>query len=254
MPCRNLPIQNMPERVARKEPRLDTLQSIELAEGVEVHLRMAGPYVRALAYLLDFIIRLVVFFLGAMIMTLGAFALGARVSQGVVLLLMFFVMFFYYIIYEAGKRGASPGKRMMGLRVVDASGAPITFGQAFLRNMLRFADGMPFFSYGFGLLSTLLTRRFQRLGDLLANTVVVYDRLPNIQVASLPPVLNSVAPGVPLSREEQAALAAYAERGGLWSEARRIELADYARELTGASGEQGMTRLLGMADWLEQKH
>lgn len=254
MLCSSSVSPKMPERVARKEPRLDTLQSIELAEGVEVHLRMAGPYVRVLAYLLDLIIRGVIFFLGAMIMTLGAYALGARVTQGLFLLLMFFMMFFYYIIFEAGKRGASPGKRIMGLRVVDTSGAPITFGQAFLRNMLRFADGMPFFSYGFGLLSTLLTRRFQRLGDLLANTVVVYDRAPNIQVASLPPVLNSVVPRVPLSREEQAALAAFAERGGLWSEARRIELADYARELTGATGEQGMTRLLGMAHWLEQKH
>jgi len=244
----------MPERIARKEPRLDTLQRIELAEGVEVHLRMAGPYVRVLAYLLDLIIRAGLVFVGWLLIVLGSMVWGGNVSEGFLLLLMFFVMFFYYILYEAGKRGASPGKRIMGLRVVDTSGAPITFGQAFLRNMLRFADGMPIFSYGFGLLSTLLTKRFQRLGDLLANTVVVYERLPHIQAASLPPVLHSVAPGVPLSREEQAALAAFVERGGMWSEARRIELADYAQALTGTTGEQGMTRLLGMAHWLEQKH
>jgi len=244
----------MPERIANTGPRLDTLQSIELAEGVEIQLRMAGPYVRALAYLLDLIVRVGIVALCGLVLLLGSMVLGFNVAYGLYLLISFLVMFFYYIIFEAGKRGASPGKRVMGLRVVDTSGAPITFGQAFLRNMLRFADGMPIPSYGFGLLSTLLSKRFQRLGDLLANTVVVYDRLPVMQLTSLPPVLNSVAPGVPLSREEQAALAGFAERGGMWSEARRIELADHARELTGASGQQGMTRLLGMAHWLSEKH
>lgn len=244
----------MPERIANTGPRLDTLQSIELAEGVEIQLRMAGPYVRALAYLLDLIVRVGIVALCGLVLLLGSMVLGFNVAYGLYLLVSFLVMFFYYIIFEAGKRGASPGKRVMGLRVVDTSGAPITFGQAFLRNMLRFADGMPIPSYGFGLLSTLLSKRFQRLGDLLANTVVVYDRLPVMQLTSLPPVLNSVAPGVPLSREEQAALAGFAERGGMWSEARRIELADHARELTGASGQQGMTRLLGMAHWLSEKH
>jgi len=244
----------MPERIANTGPRLDTLQGIELAEGVEIQLRMAGPYVRALAYLLDLIVRVGIVALCGLVLLLGSMVLGFNVAYGLYLLVSFLVMFFYYIIFEAGKRGASPGKRVMGLRVVDTSGAPITFGQAFLRNMLRFADGMPIPSYGFGLLSTLLSKRFQRLGDLLANTVVVYDRLPVMQLTSLPPVLNSVAPGVPLSREEQAALAGFAERGGMWSEARRIELADHARELTGASGQQGMTRLLGMAHWLSEKH
>lgn len=244
----------MPERIVNTGPRLDTLQSIELAEGVEIQLRMAGPYVRALAYLLDLIVRVGIVALCDLVLLLGSMILGFNVAHGLYLLVSFLVMFFYYIIFEAGKRGASPGKRVMGLRVVDTSGAPITFGQAFLRNMLRFADGMPIPSYGFGLLSTLLSKRFQRLGDLLANTVVVYDRLPNMQASSLPPVLNSVAPGVPLSREEQAALAGFAERGGMWSEARRIELADHARVLTGASGQQGMTRLLGMAHWLSEKH
>ena len=141
----------------------------------------------------------------------------------------------------------------MGLRVVDTSGAPITWGQAFIRNMLRFADGMPVLSYGFGLLTTLLTKRFQRLGDLLANTVVVYDRLPNLHQASLPPALESIAPNVPLTREEQAAILGFKERGGMWSEARRIELANHASELSGDDGVQGMTKLLGIAQWLGDK-
>lgn len=238
----------------RNDSRLDTLQSNELAEGVEIHLRTAGPYVRVLAYLLDLLIRIGICIVAQLLLMLIGLVIGITVARGLSLLVMFFLMFFYYIVFEAGKRGASPGKRAMGLRVVDTSGAPITYGQAFMRNMLRFADGMPLFSYGFGLLTALLTKRFQRLGDLLANTVVVYDRLPKQQTASLPPVLESRAPSVPLTREEQVAVLGFRERGGMWSEARRIELADHAKELTGASGQVGMTRLLGVAHWLGEKH
>ncbi|HCI91021.1 MAG TPA: RDD family protein [Verrucomicrobiales bacterium] len=234
--------------------RIDTLQSIELAEGVEIYLRAAGPYVRVLAYLIDLLIRIGVCVVAYFLIMLFSLIVGGNVAQGLSMLIMFVLVFFYYVVFEAGKRGASPGKRVMGLRVVDTSGAPITFGQSFIRNMLRFADGMPIPTYGFGLLSTLMNRRFQRLGDLLANTVVVYDRLPLMHLASLPPALESSSPGVVLTREEQAALLAFRERGGMWSEARRIELADHAQELTGRTGQAGMSRLLGMAQWLGEKH
>ena len=243
-----MPIDNGPSK-----PRLDTLQRIELAEGVEIRLRTAGPYVRVLAYMLDLVIRVGVAIVASILLSVIGLLAGGRVSEGLNLILIFFLTFFYYIVFEAGKRGASPGKRAMGLRVVDTSGAPITWGQAFIRNMLRFADGMPVLSYGFGLLTTLLTKRFQRLGDLLANTVVVYDRLPNLHQASLPPALESIAPNVPLTREEQAAILGFKERGGMWSEARRIELANHASELSGDDGVQGMTKLLGIAQWLGDK-
>lgn len=243
----------MPYMNGRTEPRLDTLQSIELAEGVEIRLRTAGPYVRLLAYLLDLLIRAGISIAAYLLLLLAGIIIGFNVAQGVGMLVTFGLTFFYYIIFEAGKRGASPGKRAMGLRVVDTSGAPISWGQAFIRNMLRFADGMPFFSYGFGLMTILMTKRFQRLGDLLANTVVVYDKLPKVHQASLPPAMSTVAPSVPLTREEQAAILGFKERGGMWSEARRIELADHAKELSGASGVKGMSNLLGIAQWLGEK-
>ena len=233
--------------------KLDTLQKVELAEGVEIHLRMAGPYVRVLAYALDSLIRLGIVVVSGFIIAMVSMVLGGRVAGGIYMLLMFVLIFFYYIIFEAGKRGASPGKRVMGIRVVDTSGAPITFGQAFIRNMLRFADMMPIFGYGLGLTCCLMTKRFQRLGDLLANTVVVYDRLPSVVINTLPPALNKVAPSLPLTREEQAALAGFRERSGMWSEARRVELSEHAKALTGKEGKEGMNRLLAMSHWLAEK-
>ena len=237
-----------------KHVRLDTFQSIELAEGVEIRLRIAGPYVRVLAYAIDLLIRGGVIIAASLLLLLVGMVIGERVATGFSLLLMFLLTFFYYVLFEAGKRGASPGKRIMGLRVVDTSGAPITFGQSFIRNMLRFADMMPGL-YGFGLVCTLLTKRFQRMGDLLANTVVVYDRKESAhaKVSAVPPVLKSIMPPVALTREEQSALSGFRERSGMWSEARRVELADHATAISGSRGQKGMTRLLGMAHWLGEK-
>ena len=62
-------------------------------------------------------------------------------------------------------------------------------GQAVVRNFLRFIDSMPLFTYAFGMASCLASRRFQRLGDLAAGTVVVYERAPSQPVIpDLPPV------------------------------------------------------------------
>ena len=98
----------MPYMNGRTEPRLDTLQSIELAEGVEIRLRTAGPYVRLLAYLLDLLIRAGISIAAYLLLLLAGIIIGFNVAQGVGMLVTFGLTFFYYIIFEAGKRGASP--------------------------------------------------------------------------------------------------------------------------------------------------
>jgi hypothetical protein len=141
----------------------------------------------------------------------------------------------------------------MGLRVVQATGSPITLGQAVVRNFLRFIDGMPLFTYLFGATSCLATRRFQRLGDLAAGTVVIYDRLPALPATAAPPPVEAVPLPVGLSADETRALALFRERAGLWSEGRRAEIADQASALSGVTGASGVTRLMAMAHWVQQK-
>ena len=65
----------------------------------------------------------------------------------------------------------------MGLKVVTTSGSPPTLGASMLRNLLRFADFLPF-GYLFGVVTCLSNRNFQRIGDLVADTLVVYDAKP----------------------------------------------------------------------------
>ncbi len=233
--------------------RLDTLQSVELAEGVEIRLRMAGPLPRAGAYLIDFVIRTAILGAGGIFVALAGIAIGGRVAIGLMMLAWFLLDWLYPVVFECGKRGATPGKRTAGLKVVQSTGSPITVGQAIIRNFLRFIDGMPLFTYGVGMAGCLATKRFQRLGDLAAGTVVIYDRVQVFPITAAPPPISPVPPPVGLSADEVRALALFRERAGLWSEGRRAEIADQASALTGATGPAGVTKLMAMAHWLQEK-
>ncbi len=233
--------------------RLDTLQTVELAEGVEVRLRIAGPFLRMIAYALDMIFVTAGVTLLSILSTLIGIALGGAVAGGVMLIVLFAVSWFYHIFFECGKRGATPGKRIMGLRVVQPSGAPITVGQGVVRNFLRVVDNLPPLTYGFGLASCLMTKRFQRLGDLAAGTVVIYDGTHREAQVVAPPPVVACAPKLLLAREEQGAVVAFRERAATWSEARRIELSDLAEPLTHATGTAGVARLLAMGHALQEQ-
>lgn len=233
--------------------KLDTLQSVELADGVEIRLRMAGPLPRAGAYLIDLIIRGAIMSVVSFVMIYGGVVVGENVVAGLLMLAWFLIDWLYPVIFETGKRGATPGKRVAGLRVVQASGSPITMGQAIIRNFLRFIDGMPMFTYVIGLTSCLATKRFQRLGDLAAGTVVIYSKPQVMPVMAAPPPVAPIAPPVGLTAKEVRALSSFRERAGLWSEARRVEIADQAEPLTGSTGVAGVSRLMAMAHWLQER-
>ncbi len=233
--------------------KLDTLQSVELAEGVEIRLRIAGPLPRTSAFLIDFLIRGLLFAALVIGSQLIGFAFGPNVSEGLVLLAWFLIDWLYPVFFEAGRRGATPGKRMMNLRVVQASGSPVTIGQAVVRNFLRFVDCMPLFTYAFGMASCLSTRRFQRLGDLAAGTLVVYARVPQQPIPATEEVQFAMPVPMALSPDEASAIALFEERAALWSPARREEIANRAAALSGSTGNEGVRRLLAMARWLREK-
>ena len=109
---------------------------------------------------------------GANILTLGlgTWALALLVAVG------FLVYSGYFAIFESIWAGQTPGKRMIGLRVIEASGRPLTVYGAILRNLLRIVDQLPAV-YGVAIVSVLVTQKQQRLGDLAAGTVVVHERL-----------------------------------------------------------------------------
>jgi len=167
-------------------------------------------------------------------------------------LLWFAVSWWYPLLFEASRWGATPGKKVMGLRVVQLTGVPVTFGQAVVRNFLRFVDEMPLFTYGAGLVACVANKRFQRLGDLAAGTVVVYDRMPAGRPGATPPPITPTRPPVSLTRAEARALVAFRERVWNWSEPRRRELAGHLSCLTGETGAKAVAQLMAMAHWLQE--
>lgn len=221
---------------------LDTTQSVATPEGVDLALVPAGALPRVTAFAIDLFIRVVM--VGLLAMLLGI--LGA-LGQGLLLLIIFVVEWFYPVAFEVLGKGATPGKRSVGLCVVESDGRPVGFAASMIRNLLRTADFLPFM-FGFGLLFMLFHPRFQRLGDLAAGTLVVWAPTP-LKVPSLPPAPVQ-APGLRLRLAEQKALIAFAERSPRLSESRQEELAGILEPLTRARGPAGVKKLQGMARWL----
>ncbi|WP_336038115.1 RDD family protein [Halobacterium yunchengense] len=92
------------------------------------------------------------------------------------LLLLFTVPFAYFIVLEAFW-GKTLGKLMLGLEVVTESGEPISLNQSIVRNLLRVIDGLPTM-YLLGFILAAFSDRTQRLGDKVANTLVVKNGGP----------------------------------------------------------------------------
>ncbi len=240
--------------------KIDTLQTVELAEGVEIRLRIAGPLSRGYAFVIDLVIRgLISGVIAIFVLWSGEMLGSVNVGFGFMLISWFLVSWFYHVYFEYGKKSATPGKRFMKLRVVQASGSPITFGQAIIRNFLRFADALPALaeagtggmtSYGIGLAACFLTTRFQRLGDLAANTLVVYnDAFIPISVTKSSQI-EGKSPSVLLLRDEESAVLSFDDRAATWSQERRVELTDQLANLTGKTGNDGVIAVAKMAQWL----
>jgi uncharacterized RDD family membrane protein YckC len=162
--------------------------AIHTPEGVRFDIPLAGPTVRFLAWFMD---ALVIY---------GAVAACAQclhwiqvispdLGRAIIVILVFVLNIGYPIALEWMLRGQTIGKRVFGLRVIDATGKRLELTQIMLRNLLRFVDLLPLL-YLVGGASLVLTKRCQRLGDMVANTVVIRQR-------------KLVLPYVPDSRNSQ---------------------------------------------------
>jgi len=157
---------------------------IETPERVALHFALASIGNRFIACAIDHTIQigslavLIIFFV-----ILSNFAdLGSRLSNApkwviaLLIVLVFLLMSGYFAFFEWLWHGQTPGKRWMKLRVIREDGRPISFFEAIVRNLLRDFDIMPFPFYSIGLISVFSTDRDQRVGDLVAGTVVVRER------------------------------------------------------------------------------
>lgn len=146
---------------------------IRTPEGVSFSFRIASPVLRMCAWLLDACVVSAAW--GVLSTAVSMLALiSADYAQLFAVVIYFVLSHGYRIWTEWYWRGQSLGKKLFRLRVVDRRGFALTFPQVALRNLLRFIDVLPLM-YLVGGAAALLNRRGQRLGDLAAGTLVVWE-------------------------------------------------------------------------------
>ena len=188
---------------APQPPHADGLYTIRTPEMVEFSFQLGGPCSRLLAWLVDLGV-VIAACLAALSLLLCVSATLSLVSQqaGALLMLVFglvayLILTCYGIFYEQRWNGQTPGKRLLQLRVLSTQGLSLTLAQSVIRNLLRSIDSLPFApapvslfpSYLIGFTCCCLTDHQQRIGDVIAQSIVVHE-----EKRPLPATLKLPAP------------------------------------------------------------
>ena len=166
--------------------------TVPSSTGIDARVVIAGPGARAIAFVLDYLIRLALSFAYLLI---AAWAILGNLDfdvptdsetlwslAGIVPSLAIF--FLYHIILEPLMAGRTPGKRLIGLRIVTPEGTVPSVGALMTRNVFRLFDSLPAL-YMIGLSFVIFGRRHRRVGDLAAGTVLAVDRAPFLEKLGL---------------------------------------------------------------------
>lgn len=194
---------------------------VALPEGATLSLTPAGIGVRFMAFAIDFLVKIVCFI--AIALTIGN--LG-DFGEGFLLITLFVLEWLYPVIFEVIS-GATPGKKIYKIKVVQDNGLSLSFSSSLIRNLFRAIDFLPF-AYVAGATTLLLNKKFQRIGDIVAGTLVVYEAADvKYQAKSDTRELHI---NIPLTLEQQRAILNFNERMDTFSEARANEMAELIAE------------------------
>jgi uncharacterized RDD family membrane protein YckC len=157
--------------------------SVLTPERVNLQYDIAGIGSRGAAAMVDTVIQAVALFVlilaGSAAIGVGASFASLGQSARVALLAFFVLAVFaitngYYMLFEILWSGQTPGKRLVGVRVLRENGYSIRPIDAVIRNLVRIVDWLPLV-YGVGVLTMLLNKRSRRLGDFASGTIVVRE-------------------------------------------------------------------------------
>lgn len=142
-----------------------TTVSVRTTQNVSIEYPIAGVGNRILAYIIDGLIITAY----CAILLLGVLQNVASGAGAVlVIILIFLPVFFYHLLFEIFMNGQSPGKRQVGIRVIRLDGTPATVGNYLLRWLFR-----PVECNALGAIIIAVSRKGQRIGDMVAGTTVI---------------------------------------------------------------------------------
>lgn len=218
--------------MAQRTQQLDSIIRVVTPENIAFEYRVAGPFRRLPAYLIDLVVMGILdFLLGIMVFAMGLVSPGIAIF--VFMVGTFAIGWFYGGVLEAVCSGQTPGKWLLGLRTVNYDGLPINALQAIMRNLVRYADTFLMLA---GLIVMMMSKRYQRLGDLVAGTIVVVEErhwLTGVAKLDDPRAIQLAAhipPNFVISRSLAKALATYVERRRFFHPLRRREVAKHLAE------------------------
>lgn len=211
---------------------------VETPEQVVFSYSVAGIGTRAAAAVVDMLITLTGTFLTfllivAVLISLRGSVSGSdaleRLSEGwvlaILLILQFLIMWGYHFVFEGFRDGQTPGKRLLRIRVVRDGGFAVTPQEAGIRNIMRAIDMMPPVTYVVGMIAVALSRSGKRLGDMVAGTMVVRERVMREQLpVARPDEERPVAVTAALSEPEYMLLEQFLSRLGALTGAARAAL------------------------------
>ena len=218
-------------RPASLEQQVD----IETPEQVIFSYTIAGVGSRAAAVMLDYLIISILSFALFLLFTLAGELVGLKgKGEGSVfgswaaaffILFVFAVQWGYFVAFEAFWDGQTPGKRRLGLRVVQDGGYSVSVGASAVRNVMRVIDMQPGAAYAVGIVSAAMSKSGKRLGDMAAGTMVVQERVMHVAPAPASAAPSEGAPTITaaLTEQEYELLERYlARRSALDPERRRM--------------------------------
>ncbi len=177
---------------------------VDSVTGVELALSLAGPGARCYAFLIDWVIRAILFtawYGVAALIYNGRWSVIAPVNPDAKWFVLVVtpaaaIYFLYHIVLEVAMHGSTPGKRIAGIHIVARDGSPPSLGALLTRNVFRLVDSLPV-AYGVGLVTTLLTAEHVRVGDMAAGTLLVHERADIDLTAHAPnsPTSSRQSPG-----------------------------------------------------------
>lgn len=179
------------------------LYSVETPEQIDLQYNLAGIGSRFLAALIDHTLIAIILTLACS----GAAFLADQLHIGldsIIVISIFVVGVYlflcaYYIFFETTWNGQTPGKRLIGIRMVRTGGRPIGFLGSAIRNFIRLADFLPIL-YGVGVVVMFIDGRSRRLGDLAAGALAIQEGR-QVTLAMLDTPTTVEAPVVPAAKE-----------------------------------------------------
>lgn len=183
-------MEQYPRDLQTARPGVGDQLSIATPELVAIEFPLAGLGSRFVAVLLDYLLQAAV----VIILTIVFLVLLSGLSRGgggaassssgslstkwtiaIVIAIPFLLEWAYFALFEAFWHGQTPGKRIMKIRVIQQTGRPVSLFESLARNLVRIIDMLPT-AYAIGVICMFITKRQQRLGDLIAGTLVVHER------------------------------------------------------------------------------